>query len=711
MTEDAASAFEELRAAWRERRERLAAAPPTYAIASDVVDTARQKMREVVRTFLYAVDNPVSWRSISNVPPPPIAHAACIDVGVGKTQITIEELARWLKQKQPAGPVIYATPRHNLNERIEEQFTEHGINARIYRGREADDPQRPGQAMCVNLPAVSLAKRCHTEIGPTCCKYKKQRCRLFDDCGYQRQLRNHKVVQVWIVAIDMLFHTHKTLGEPIAVIIDEALWQKGLRGVEANEEFNWSVAIDSISNKSPPPRTYLNDLSRFRHRLASALRAQPDNGGVNRKYLDANHLDGTSCSYALGLEWNRYNAEVNKLGLYPGISEIALAALTNNHNLIDRIQHACRMIRIWEAVRELLNRADIDVSGRLTLTQDNGQRMVEWRGISPISGQFTVPTLMLDATLPPEPMLQVYHPRAQIVADIKVELPKSAHIRQLQGAPTGARKLDSGRNRMEVCRHILERYLAFNRPLTLVICQQKLEDWLKQRGLPDDITVEHYNNITGIDAYGDVRLLLLIGRTAPGPATTETITAALTGKCPVAAPINGNGFRWFDQVQRGIRLRDGSGIATKGDLHPDPDVEAVRYQIHEAELVQALGRGRALKRTAASPLDADLLFDTALPVTIDEVIPWKAPSPLIETAIEGVMLTAECDLMKVWPTLWPNRQAATRTLRAGVPSLPGFEPVEYQLAKPKMKKRIGYFDRSIIADPRAWLEAQLGPLL
>src|SRR6516162_7498098 len=114
MTEDAASAFEELRAAWRERRERLAAAPPTYAIASDVVDTARQKMREVVRTFLYAVDNPVSWRSISNVPPPPIAHAACIDVGVGKTQISIEELARWLKQKQPAGPVIYATPRHNL---------------------------------------------------------------------------------------------------------------------------------------------------------------------------------------------------------------------------------------------------------------------------------------------------------------------------------------------------------------------------------------------------------------------------------------------------------------------------------------------------------------------------------------------------------------------------------------------------------------------
>src|SRR5215831_13477618 len=86
------------------------------------------------------------------------------------------------------------------------------------------------------------------------------------------------------------------------------------------------------------------------------------------------------------------------------------------------------------------------------------------------------------------------------------------------------------------------------------------------------------------------------------------VAAALTGKCPALTTANGNGFRWFDQVQRGIRLRDGSGVATKGDQHPDPEVEAVRYQIHEAELVQALGRGRALNRTAVNPLDADLLF-------------------------------------------------------------------------------------------------------
>jgi putative DNA primase/helicase len=696
------------------RQPQLQPVPPTYTIAADPAAEARDKMREVVRNFLRVVDNPVPWQNVSNIPPPPIAHAARIDVGVGKTRITIEELAIWLKQKPRSGPVIYATPRHNLNEPVEKQFTDHGINARICRGREAEDPQRdllqPDKKMCLNLAAVELAKKCQAEIGSTCCKRKKMRCRFFNQCGYQRQLRDRDDVQVWIVAIDTLFHSQKAIGSPSAVIVDEALWQKGIRGVDASEDFNWSVAIDSISNKPPPPTTLLNDLSRFRHRLASALRAQPDNGGVNRKYLDAQHLDGSSCSYALGLEWKRHKDYVDKLGQQPGMSDTKIAALAANHGLIDHIQHARRLIQIWEAAREFLNRADIDVSGRLTLSQNNGQRTVAWRGIKGISKQFTLPTLMLDATLPALPVLQVYHPRAEVVADIKVELPKSVYIRQLQSTPTSARKTNNSKRLAEIRRYILARYLELGRPRTLVICQQKLETWLKTSGLPKNIVVEHFNNITGRDEFKDVRLMLLIGRTAPGPQAMEALSAALTGKSPSLATAGNNGFRWYDEVKRGIRLRDGSGIATWGDQHPDPDVEAVRYQIHEAELIQALGRGRAVNRTAATSLDADLLFDTCLPIEVDKVERWKPPSLLIETAIDGVMLTAECDLMKCWKRLWPNRTAAKRTLKAGMPKLPGFEPIEYQLARPKMNKRIGYFDLAVIADPRAWLTTQIGQL-
>ena len=182
-----------------------------------------------------------------------------------------------------------------------------------------------------------------------------------------------------------------------------------MRGVEANEDI-CSVAVDSISNKEPPSKTPDNisdygerelNFRHLRHRLARALRAQPNHGGVERKHFDALSLDATSCKEALKIEWAHYTADVKKLGQHPGMSEPELNRLANKHELIDRIQHTRHMIQIWEEVREFLNRADIDVSGRLTLVQDNGQLTIKWRGIKQISAQFKVPTLLLNATQPP----------------------------------------------------------------------------------------------------------------------------------------------------------------------------------------------------------------------------------------------------------------------------------------------------------------------
>ena len=45
-----------------------------------------------------------------------------------------------------------------------------------------------------------------------------------------------------------------------------------------------------------------------------------------------------------------------------------------------------------------------------------------------------------------------------------------------------------------------------------------------------------------------------------------------------------------------------------------------------------------------------------------------------------------------------------------MPALPGFEPMYYQLKGPKMKQRLGHFDRTLIPDPRTWLTERLGPL-
>ena len=532
----------------------------------------------------------------------------------------------------------------------------------MFRGRGATDPENPAKKMCLNPAAVELAMKCHEDIPTTCCKSKKMKCRFFDECGYQRQMRGERA-DVWIVAGDMLFHTQEVFGEPTAVIIDEAIWKKGIRGIEGQE---W-VAIDSL--RGPKPKSYDDiDMRNFdRNRLGKALQKQ-QNGGVNRRplanvFLVGKPPDARVLSAIIRREWKC----CPKIDLRPGMSDTEIKTLARESDLIDAIQHSRRIIKVCEELRAMLRDPDIEVSGRLTIKQRNGQRVVEWRGVEQISKQFQVPTLLLDATLPDAPILQVYHPEVEVVADIQVEMPPHVHIRQVLRAPTSSSKLEKEVHREDVRRYILRRWMETGRGRTLVICQEKFEQWLK---LPDDIEVKHFNDVSGLDVYKDIRLLVIVGRTAPGPRAMEAQAAALSGRQPTL--LNGEGFVWYPPVKRGIRLLDGRGIETTGDQHPDDLVESVRWLVHEGELIQALGRGRGINRTEQTPLDVDLLFDTCLPIKVNEVSVWRRPSALVETAAQGAMLTAQSDMVRgVAPNLVQQLSGGQDNRTGGCPSCRG----------------------------------------
>jgi hypothetical protein len=683
----------------------------TYSVDGQhaTADEARRETRRIVRDFLHGIAHPDSnvWFDyaiqINKEFNPPTEWAICVPTGVGKTRITVEEIVEWIRAVK-VGPVIYAVPRHKLSRKIEEQFRPHGLNARVFRGRAADDPENLGMQMCLNLPAVELALRCHANVTATCCRNKKAICRYFDRCGYQRQMpAEDEKIDLWIIASDTLFHPQEVFGTPAAVIIDEAIWRKGL------EQPEWTVPISSLISPQPDILNITDNLAvrNFdRNLLGKALQKQIENGGVTRKLFD--ELAAASCTRAIKVEWKC----IPTIELQPGMVEAEVKQLARDSERIDAIRHARHIIKIWEAVRDLIEREDIVVSGRLTLAQRNGQRVIQWRGVADIRKQFRVPTLLLDATLPGKSILQVYHPHIEVVADVKVAMPPHVKIRQILRAPTTATKLiGKERHLSGLRRYILQRWLETGCQQTLVVCQEKVEEWLAER-LPVNITVAHFNDIAGLDDYKDVRLLILAGRTQPGPAAVEALAGALTGRQPAVVAADPRGFAWYPQSERGIRMADGRGIAVQGDQHPDATAEDVRWLICEAELIQALGRGRAVNRTAEVPLDVDLLFSTCLPITVDVVETWERaePSLLIETAVDGVVLTSPIDMVRLYPAIWPNRTKADRTIKEGIPSLPGFQPVTYQLVGDKMKPRVAYFDLSLIPDPQAWLEERLGVL-
>jgi putative DNA primase/helicase len=139
-------------------------------------------------------------------------------------------------------------------------------------------------------------------------------------------------------------------------------------------------------------------------------------------------------------------------------------------------------------------------------------------------------------------------------------------------------------------------------------------------------------------------------------------TAGLLSGVELRTPRKDGAMVWFDRVERGIRLRDGSGVAVTCDQHPDALAEALRWQVCEAEVGQAIGRGRGVNRTAETPLDIGILADVVLPLTIDQVEEWAVPGLEVEMEAEGIWLESPTDMAKAWPAVWATAKAAKEWL-------------------------------------------------
>ena len=517
-------------------------------------DDARGEIRARIDKFWDAVDRcheeVANAKAARTEPPLPPVWAMRIDTGVGKTG----ELIKSFADRRACGgdgatatrPLIYSVDRHKLGDAIERRFAEFGIVARVFRGRSASDPASPGAAMCLNIPATELAEKHAASIYEACCKQKNggkngkpKKCRHFDQCGYQRQMpgENGGEPDVWVIASDMLFHFQSAFGEPTAVVIDERFWPKGIRGIEETI----AIAVDSIPlHALCKVGSEQFERMELRRRLAQALRSQCDDGGVERRILHE-VLSREECERAIELECQH----LPWLPQHPAMSRAEIARLASSKTL-DTIRHGRKLIRVWSAVRDLLADPTIAVSGRLTLTQSNGQRMIAWRGVEPISPEFAeLPTLIMDATLPDVRLLRVHHPQVEIVADVRVAMPPHTRIRQVLGAPTSATKLENEAHVISVRRYILQRWMEVGRQPTLVIAQMAVEERLRACGLPPSIQVEHYNNITGLDDYREVRLVVLVGRTLPGPKAPEALAGALTGRQAYEIP-SGEKFGWYN---------------------------------------------------------------------------------------------------------------------------------------------------------------------
>jgi hypothetical protein len=731
---------------WLEQQLGLKTATPTYpALNSVPAKDAREKVDEVFHDFLVEAeawsekhtpgedeeeDSPFSdfaaEHTETETPPPPV-HAACIPTGVGKTQQGIARIAEDIKTHRAAGDMrsrLYLVPRHWLGEDIDEQFRKlHGLTAKVYRGLSAPDPSIPGnmerpkdeqEQMCLAREKRELAEALHKSVSQSCCKYKKQRCEFHPEgrgrrkCGYQTQQLGEQP-DVWIAAHNMLFHPQKAFGDIAGIIIDEGFALKtGVYGIgrkrKKNEDEIPGMLLDDLAADG--------DACPWRKELIEILQGHPL-GGLRADLVDTicNNRMPTRKHYTTK-EWDI----VNSLKLTPEMSPAQIKEIRESEQAA-KCRRARWMVGTWGALFELLENdhkknfdirvaegnknlllaerkkdGKVEVSGRLVLDKNKaGKLVLQRRGIRPVVKSRKVPTFIMDATLPGEPILKVFFPQVKIVADIKVDMPEHVRVKQVLDAPTTELKLwgrgeeAKGKNREDVKRFILQWWLEDDRRSMLVVCQQKYERWLRDN-LPKEIVlprrfkgevpreskviaIEHFNNVSGLDRYKNVSSILLVGRIQPSPEAVEAYAGALTGTEPeikIPSPEPGQPRKWYKSVPRAIRMKDGSGVLVERcDLHPDPMCEAVRLLLCEGEMIQALGRARAINRDAPEKaLKVGILANVVLDLTVDSVQRWEAPNEMIEPlALDGLVLTAEMDMAKAWPDIWKTADAAKRTLK------------------------------------------------
>lgn len=734
----------------------VGAKEPTYPEPEHDVVGARAQLAEHIAAFMVeasayqkALQIRLQEGKTSDAPwPIPPVLGLPVDVGLGKTsQVRDQVIAALRSGCLGRGRVVFAVPRHDLGEEQVEAFKAAGINAVLWKGRSAPDPtpENPDQRMCRDLEAQADALTAQLAVEQTACAVsrdgKDYKCQYFEVCGYQRQKRRATYAQVIICAHDSLFHAMpQVIGRPTLLVIDEGFWQAGLRGTDSPVQ----ITIDSLDPSEKELRCYdgkgqydypeTQFLITYRLKLWEVLQSTKS-GPLRYADLKATGLTPQNCRDAASLERMR----LRNPGLLPGMAPKERARKLREVIPGEGVcwtppGRAAAMWRILaDALDERRNAWGVEV-GRMH-TEEGTVRTLDlyWHTSLRKGWVAATPVLHIDATMRGE-LVQPYLSGITVAPPVRAQTPH-VRIRQVLNAPVSAKALSpipqakerehtTAANNQRALRTYLTSRAAevgTDGQTILAIGQMRALEALANGTLPANLETAHFNALSGLDRWGRIAGMVIMGRTLPAPAVIARLQIALTGRPP--KEDNDNQSWWYPLTERVIRRPNGRSRMVMGEHHPDPIAEAIRWNICEAQLVQALGRGRGVNRTAESPLQVDLLTDIVLPITANEVIDWAdlVPSRTDMMASRGVVLDNAADRAKCFPDLWPNHAAARKDIqRSGTNCYyrifynsemsHSSVAATYRPEGSGQKIRTAMFNLDLITDPSVWLAERLGPL-
>ena len=699
----------------------LPARIPADIEADHVAPTMRvEEARSALDTVLAsACTRIVDWYDPEHAGPcPQIGIRAT--VGLGKSTASRKHLLELRQRLINAGApsrIAVFTPSHALAEETAADWRQIGLSVAVLRGYELTDPQS-GTPMCRDIAAVRVALQAGVDVSSTVCANAGTVCPFHVSCLKQENRREVAAADIIVAPYDALFTGFATDPGSIGlIVIDEGCWPRAVQetgGLHVETLAAQPIAGRGGFNSRVSEASRAADLEAIRHKTMTALLAAGP-GGVSRRDLHKAGLTASECHLASALELRRRRDP----GLYPGMPKNlrqaagAVAALNET---------ASKLAHLFQTLARMLERDD--AQGRLhILPPDRTTGLHEIRITRLASVHQNLrgkPVLHLDATLRPEiagrilPNLEVIGIDA-VASHMTVRLVtgrfgKTALCEEPRAtAEENARR---ARHLGDVVDYVRWQALRASPGQTLVITYKSCEPAFL--GIPGVMTA-HYNAIAGLDGYKNVSRIILVGRPLPGSSDLAKLAGGLLGQ-----DIGG---RYMSDL-KAVRMRDGSSRTIRVLGHSDPTGDLIQAAICDDELIQAVGRGRGVNRTAATPLDVHILADVALPLVHDTVSAWElvAPDVFQKMLLAGVAVDSPADAVALHPELFGTaNQAKLVFQRAGFKGQTSYkDPIREMTLKSAAYRRSGrgrgwqqaWWLTALVSEDQArrLVETSIGPL-
>jgi hypothetical protein len=164
------------------------------------------------------------------------------------------------------------------------------------------------------------------------------------------------------------------------------------------------------------------------------------------------------------------------------------------------------------------------------------------------------------------------------------------------------------------------------------------------------VAVRYHGGTVGDDDFGNVEVVLVYGGAFPDQRDVFRRASAEAERIiPRADPVKTSAV---------ALLADGSGVRFDRLAYVDDAAQAVHAGIYDASILQAIGRGRGLNRTAANPVEIWDFNNCPLPMPLASIGRWRRPSRLQKMLWRGIVPIGAAGMARRYPDLFPSAEAA-----------------------------------------------------